>query len=199
MLLVTSRRSVLNVDTTWVENGYLLQRNQKRKTQHSIHRRLTARQEAARQNLLLPRRLIVISEKQTKIRAKEIFKFNADPGRKPTLAQPLEGSSIRQQKKLLKTSSKPSAAEGRDSSSVPAHKRPVRPILPAYCSTAGRTLVHIFAVPPEKAANNNNRSLSVPQDSFSRLKPSTLKQLGQTVTTTTNHAGHLCPAMEASL
>lgn len=109
----------------------------------------------------------------------------------------------------------------------------------------GRTLFHIFAVPPEKAANNN-RSLSgnhhliifshsflqicfislirwiylligyswpiktflynswvytsdflrfsplypvlsttVPQDSFSRLKPSTLKQLGQTVTTTT--------------
>lgn len=84
-------------------------------------------------------------------------------------------------RRLLKTSSKPSAAEGRDSSSAPAHKRPVRPILPAYCSTAGntlnrnsqitqfsfcgfthwllskgRTLVHIFAVPPEKAANNNS-------------------------------------------
>ncbi|TWW54961.1 HMG domain-containing protein 3 HMG box-containing protein 3 [Takifugu flavidus] len=86
------------------------------------------------------------------------------------------------------------ATEGRDSSSVPAHKRPVRPILPAYCSTAGRTLVHIFAVPPEKAANNNNRSLSVPQDSFSRLKPSTLKQLGQTVTTTTTMQGTSVPA-----
>ncbi|XP_011608959.2 HMG domain-containing protein 3 [Takifugu rubripes] len=132
--------------------------------------------------------------KTNKNKGKRDLQVQRRPGKKPTLAQPLEGSSIRQQKKLLKTSSKPSAAEGCDSSSVPAHKRPVRPILPAYCSTAGRTLVHIFAVPPEKAANNNNRSLSVPQDSFSRLKPSTLKQLGQTVTTTTTMQGTSVPA-----
>lgn len=88
--------------------------------------------------------------------------------------------------RLLKSSSKPAVAEGRDRSGGPAQKRPVRPILPAYCSTGGnapryamvrqltqfsccgfthwlvfqgRTLVHIFAVPSEKAANNN-RSLT---------------------------------------
>uniref|UniRef100_H3D9Q0 HMG-box containing 3 n=1 Tax=Tetraodon nigroviridis TaxID=99883 RepID=H3D9Q0_TETNG len=108
------------------------------------------------------------------------------PGKNAAVARPLE-SSTRQQASALsppmhmlpKTSSKPAA----DRSSGPAQKRPVRPILPAYCSTGGNAA----GVPPEKAANNNKSltGTTVPRDSFSRLKPSTLKQLGQTVTTAT--------------
>nr|XP_046261436.1 HMG domain-containing protein 3 isoform X2 [Scatophagus argus] len=100
-----------------------------------------------------------------------------------------EGSSAKEQEqtKQLKDSLKGATVQGGDRSNAAVQKRPVRPILPAYYST-GRTLFQILTVPPEKGKFQsaiNNKSSTVPRDSFSGLKPSTLKQLGQTVTTAT--------------
>ncbi|XP_054648472.1 HMG domain-containing protein 3 [Dunckerocampus dactyliophorus] len=59
-------------------------------------------------------------------------------------------------------------------------KRPVRPILPAYYCT-GPALFHVITVPPlsGKFQMPNNKSPTEPRESFSGLKPGTLKQLGQ--------------------
>lgn len=51
----------------------------------------------------------------------------------------------------------------------------------------GRALFQIITVPPDKGkiqSANNNKSSTAPREGFSGLKPSTLKQLGQTVPTT---------------
>ncbi|XP_042274690.1 HMG domain-containing protein 3 isoform X1 [Thunnus maccoyii] len=102
--------------------------------------------------------------------------------------KPPEGSSIKSQEQTeqLKDSLKSATVQSQSRSSTAVQKRPVRPILPAYCST-GRAVFQIITVPPDKGkfqTANNNKSSSVPRESFSGLKPSTLKQLGQAVTTT---------------
>uniref|UniRef100_UPI003AAD7DBE HMG domain-containing protein 3 isoform X2 n=1 Tax=Centroberyx gerrardi TaxID=166262 RepID=UPI003AAD7DBE len=101
---------------------------------------------------------------------------------------PLEGSSTKTQAqtRALKGSAKGATAQGQDRSNAAVQKRPVRPILPAYCST-GRALLQFITVPPDKgkSLSVNNKSAVVPSESFSGLKPSTLKQLGQTVPATT--------------
>ncbi|KAG8004068.1 HMG domain-containing protein 3 [Nibea albiflora] len=102
--------------------------------------------------------------------------------------QPQEGSSTKEQEqtKQLKDSLKCATVQDRSIANV--QKRPMRPILPAYYST-GRTLLQILTVPPDKGkfqSASNNKASSVPVESFSGLKPSTLKQLGQAVTTNTS-------------
>ncbi|XP_040904843.1 HMG domain-containing protein 3 [Toxotes jaculatrix] len=103
--------------------------------------------------------------------------------------KPLEGSNSKpqEQTKQLKDSTKGATVQGQDRSNASVQKRPVRRILPAYYST-GRALFQIITVPPEKGkfqTANNNKSSAVSRESFSGLKPSTLKQLGQTVASTT--------------
>ncbi|TMS17075.1 HMG domain-containing protein 3 [Larimichthys crocea] len=110
--------------------------------------------------------------------------------------QPQEGSSTKEQEqtKQLKDSFKCPTVQDRSIANV--QKRPMRPILPAYYST-GRTLLQILTVPPDKGkfqSASNNKASSVPVESFSGLKPSTLKQLGQTVTTTTSKQDSSVPA-----
>ncbi|CAN9514946.1 unnamed protein product [Ophioblennius macclurei] len=103
---------------------------------------------------------------------------------------PTEGSSVRTQPQThgqLKSNHETVTVEGQDRSTVVVQKRPMRPILPA-CYSTGRTLLQFITVLPEKGkcqSGNNNKSVSVPQESFSGLKPSTLKQLGLTVPATT--------------
>ncbi|XP_034454134.1 HMG domain-containing protein 3 isoform X1 [Hippoglossus hippoglossus] len=99
--------------------------------------------------------------------------------------KPPEGSSTKSQEqpKQLDDSPKDATVQVQDRSAATVPKRPVRPILPAYYST-GRALFQILTVPPEKGkcqTANNNKSSPAPRESFSGLKPSTLKQLGQTV------------------
>ncbi|XP_023251962.1 HMG domain-containing protein 3 isoform X2 [Seriola lalandi dorsalis] len=115
------------------------------------------------------------------------------PGGKPP-----EGSSTKpqEQTKQLKPSPKGATVQCPDRSSATVQKRPVRPILPAYYST-GRALFQIITVPPDKGkfqTANNNKSSTVTRESFSGLKPSTLKQLGQAVTTTTAKQDSPAPA-----
>ncbi|XP_059201973.1 HMG domain-containing protein 3 [Centropristis striata] len=103
-------------------------------------------------------------------------------------AKPAEGSSTKEQEQTKqKTDSlQGSTVQGQDRSAAAAQKRPVRAILPAYYST-GRALFQIITVPPDKGKSqsaNNNKSSNVSRESFSGLKPSTLKQLGQTVPAT---------------
>lgn len=103
---------------------------------------------------------------------------------------PPEGSSIKTQAQThrqLKNNPEAAVMEGRDRNAMAVQKRPMRPILPA-CYSTGRTLFQFITVLPEKGkcqSANNNKSTSVPQESFSGLKPSTLKQLGLTVPATT--------------
>ncbi|XP_056131375.1 HMG domain-containing protein 3 [Lampris incognitus] len=83
----------------------------------------------------------------------------------------------------LKAPGKGLTIKGQDRNNVALQKRPVRPILPAYCRT-GHTLLQFIAVPPDKGnaqSANNNKSAKVPCENISGLKPSTLKQLGQIV------------------
>ncbi|XP_051275536.1 HMG domain-containing protein 3 isoform X2 [Dicentrarchus labrax] len=112
--------------------------------------------------------------------------------------KPLEGSSTKEQEQTnqLKDSHKDPTVQGQDRSIAAVQKRPVRPILPAYYST-GRNLFQILTVPPDKGklqSATNNKSSTVPRESFSGLKPSTLKQLGQTVPTTTAKQDSSVPA-----
>ncbi|KAI3351786.1 hypothetical protein L3Q82_020616 [Scortum barcoo] len=113
--------------------------------------------------------------------------------------QPPEGSSTKDQeqtKRQLKDSLEGTAVQGQDRSNTTAQKRPVRPILPNYYNT-GRALFQIITVPPDKGkfqSANNNKSSTVPRESFSGLKPSTLKQLGQTVPITTAKQDSSVPA-----
>ncbi|KAM3867209.1 HMG domain-containing protein 3 [Diretmus argenteus] len=102
---------------------------------------------------------------------------------------PLGGSSTETQAQTnpLKVSAKGATVQGQDRSNAAVQKRPIRPILPAYCST-GRALLQFITVPPDKGkcpSVNSNKAATVPSENFSGLKPSTLKQLGQTVPTTT--------------
>ncbi|XP_029367795.1 HMG domain-containing protein 3 isoform X2 [Echeneis naucrates] len=103
--------------------------------------------------------------------------------------RPPEGSSTKpqEQRKQFKLSPKCFTVHGQESNNGPGPKKPVRPILPAYYST-GRTLFQIITIPTEKgkvqAANRNNTLSSGSRESFSGLKPNTLKQLGQPVATT---------------
>ncbi|XP_037635466.1 HMG domain-containing protein 3 [Sebastes umbrosus] len=114
---------------------------------------------------------------------------------------PPEGSSTKQQEQteLMKDDDLQGATvQGQDRSHASVQKRPVRPILPAYYNTS-RALFQIITVPPDKgkfqtANNNNNKSSGVPPDSLSGLKPSTLKQLGQTVPTTAAKQDSSVPA-----
>ncbi|XP_068182079.1 HMG domain-containing protein 3 isoform X2 [Antennarius striatus] len=102
------------------------------------------------------------------------------------VVKPPEVSSIKEQekKKQLKNGLKGIAVQGQCGGNAAARRRPVRPILPAYYNT-GSTLFQILTVPPEKGklqtTYNNKSTATVAQDSFSGLKPSTLKQLGQIV------------------
>lgn len=84
----------------------------------------------------------------------------------------------------LKSNSENALAESQGRSAVAVHKRPMRPILPACNNSPGQALFQFITVLPEKGkcqSANNNKSASGPQESFSGLKPSTLKQLGLTV------------------
>ncbi|XP_045579980.1 HMG domain-containing protein 3 isoform X2 [Salmo salar] len=71
-------------------------------------------------------------------------------------------------------------------SSVIGQKRPVRAILPAPFNT-GRALVQWITVPPHKGKveeTNCSKSTTELSEMIAGLKPNTLKQLGQIVTTT---------------
>ncbi|XP_036826374.1 HMG domain-containing protein 3 [Oncorhynchus mykiss] len=71
-------------------------------------------------------------------------------------------------------------------SSVVGQKRPVRAILPAPFNT-GRALVQWITVPPHKGKveeTNCSKSTTELSEMIAGLKPNTLKQLGQIVTTT---------------
>ncbi|KAL7395488.1 hypothetical protein ABVT39_017867 [Epinephelus coioides] len=112
--------------------------------------------------------------------------------------KPPEGSSIKEQEqtKQMKDSLRCATLQGQHRNNATVQKRPVRPILPAYYST-GRALFQIITVPPDKGkfqSANNNKSTTVPRESFSGLKPSTLKQLGQTVPTTAAKQDSSVPA-----
>ncbi|XP_028445326.1 HMG domain-containing protein 3 isoform X1 [Perca flavescens] len=94
--------------------------------------------------------------------------------------KPPEGSSIKEQEQPNRQMQESLQVQIRSNATV--HKRPVRPILPAYYST-GRPLFQIRTVHPDKGkfqTANNNKSSTVPRESLTGLKPSTLKQLGQT-------------------
>ncbi|XP_008275959.1 HMG domain-containing protein 3 [Stegastes partitus] len=102
---------------------------------------------------------------------------------------PPEGSNTtpQAQTKQVKDNPKSATIHSQDRSTAAVQKRPVRPILPA-CYNTGRALFQIITVPPDNGkfqGANNNKSSIVSRESFSGLKPSTLKQLGQTVPTTT--------------
>ncbi|KAK1904305.1 HMG domain containing protein 3 [Dissostichus eleginoides] len=109
--------------------------------------------------------------------------------------RPAEGSSTKEQEqtKQMKEGLQGATVQGHNRSSAPVQKRPVRPILPAFCNT-GQALFQIMAVPSDKESANNNKSSSGPQEGFSGLKPSTLKQLGQTVLTTAAKQDSSVPA-----
>ncbi|KAM6952087.1 HMG domain-containing protein 3 [Lycodopsis pacificus] len=113
-------------------------------------------------------------------------------------AKPPEGSSTKEQEKTkrMKVCLQSATVHGQDRSNATVQKRPVRPILPAYYNT-GRAMFQIITVPPDKvkfqSANDSNSS-TAPRESLSGLKPSTLKQLGQTVPTTIAKQDSSAPA-----
>ncbi|XP_070693064.1 HMG domain-containing protein 3 [Pempheris klunzingeri] len=109
-----------------------------------------------------------------------------------------EGINTKEQEqtKLLKDGLKGATVQGQDRSICTVQKKPMRPILPA-CYNTGRALFQIITVPPDKGkfqSANNNKSSTVPRESFSGLKPSTLKQLGQTIPATTAKQDSSVPA-----
>ncbi|XP_034399003.1 HMG domain-containing protein 3 isoform X3 [Cyclopterus lumpus] len=119
-------------------------------------------------------------------------------------AKPPEGSSTKKQEKTKQATMKlqikgrlqSTTGQSQDRSNAAVQKRPVRPILPAYYNT-GRALFQIITVPPDKGkiqSANDNKSSTVPRESFSGLKPSTLKQLGHTVPTTVAKQDSSVPA-----
>nr|XP_040029430.1 HMG domain-containing protein 3 [Gasterosteus aculeatus aculeatus] len=94
--------------------------------------------------------------------------------------KPPEGGSTEEQEQTIqvKDSLQSTSVQGPDRSNAAVQKRPVRPILPAYYNT-GRTLFQIITVPPDKGKSPSGNNDSSSTESFSGLKPSTLKQLGQ--------------------
>ncbi|KAM4586510.1 HMG domain-containing protein 3 [Fundulus diaphanus] len=73
-------------------------------------------------------------------------------------------------------------------------KKPVRPILPALHNPGG-AVIQFLTVPRAKeklhVVSRNKNTAAVPSESLSGLKPSTLKQLGHTVLTTTDNQDSL--------
>ncbi|CAL8355148.1 unnamed protein product [Merluccius merluccius] len=117
-----------------------------------------------------------------------------------TKGEPLEGSSTKTQTQARLVQSKATAkgmtVKGQDKSHVTMKKRPVRPILPAFCTSGepchsiaqpSRAVLQFITVPPDKGKTtcNNNPKSVITGTSMSGLKPSTLKQLGHIVPTTT--------------
>ncbi|KAM4555847.1 HMG domain-containing protein 3 isoform 2-T2 [Odontesthes bonariensis] len=98
---------------------------------------------------------------------------------------PPEGSNTKPQTQTRPAKDNPKGAMilNQNFSSSVVQRRPVRPILPALYNTGG-ALIQILTVPPDKGkfqGVNHNKSSTAPRESFSGLKPSTLKQLGQAV------------------
>ncbi|KAJ3587964.1 hypothetical protein NHX12_011559, partial [Muraenolepis orangiensis] len=113
------------------------------------------------------------------------FKQSLKKQHKATKGEPLEGGSTKTQTpaRQLKRAAKGITVKGQDKSHVTMKTRPVRPILPAYC-TSGRAVLQFITVPPDKGkttCNNLKSVVTVPSQSMSGLKPSTLKQLGHMV------------------
>uniref|UniRef100_A0A3P8TET1 HMG-box containing 3 n=1 Tax=Amphiprion percula TaxID=161767 RepID=A0A3P8TET1_AMPPE len=111
---------------------------------------------------------------------------------------PPEGNSTKQTAPARQVNDNPKCAiiQNQDRSTAAVQKRPVRPILPA-CYNTGRALFQIITVPPDNGkfqGVNNNKSSIVSRESLSGLKPSTLKQLGQAVPSTTATQGSPVPA-----
>ncbi|XP_014876409.1 HMG domain-containing protein 3 isoform X1 [Poecilia latipinna] len=105
-------------------------------------------------------------------------------------AAPPEGSSNTSlSSKQIKVNTKSTHQKPARSCAV-VQKRPVRPILPAVCNP-GNAVIQILTVAPEKekpqgvSTSSHSAAATVPQEILSSLKPSTLKQLGQTAPTTT--------------
>ncbi|KAM4732458.1 HMG domain-containing protein 3 isoform 2-T2 [Anableps anableps] len=114
-------------------------------------------------------------------------------------AAPPEGSSttsLPQICKQLKGSSKNTPQKLVKNCDV-VQKRPVRPILPAVYNPGG-AVIQILTVPPEKeklqGVSKSKNAAAVPRESLLGLKPSTLKQLGQTVPTTATNQESSIPA-----
>ncbi|XP_038132845.1 HMG domain-containing protein 3 [Cyprinodon tularosa] len=116
-------------------------------------------------------------------------------------AAPPEGSSatpLPQVCTQIRGSSKNPSEKAVKSSGV-IQKRPVRPILPALYKPGG-AVIQILPVPPEKeklqgvSKNKNASAAAAPRESLSGLKPSTLKQLGQTVPTNSTNQDPSAPA-----
>ncbi|XP_056456132.1 HMG domain-containing protein 3 [Gadus chalcogrammus] len=117
--------------------------------------------------------------------------------------EPLEGSSTKAppRARQLKPTAKGITVKGHDKSHMTIKKRPVRPILPAYCTSVipsvGRAVLQFITVPPDKGrvtCNNPKSVPTVPGQSMSGLKPSTLKQLGHIVPATASGAPVQSPA-----
>ncbi|XP_061581154.1 HMG domain-containing protein 3 isoform X2 [Cololabis saira] len=101
--------------------------------------------------------------------------------------RPLDGSSTKPQTESKKVKDNPKGKTIQNRSTAVVQRRPVRPILPAFCKTGG-ALIQIVTVPPDKGkfqAVNYNKSSAEPRESFSGLKPNTLKQLGQAIPAST--------------
>lgn len=82
-----------------------------------------------------------------------------------------------------------------DKSKSAVQKRPIRPILPAYCNTVERTMVQFITVPPSQGkAGGTNSAVTVPRERIGGLKASTLKQLGQSVISRPHEQGPCAPA-----
>uniref|UniRef100_A0A1A7YLL9 HMG box domain containing 3 n=1 Tax=Iconisemion striatum TaxID=60296 RepID=A0A1A7YLL9_9TELE len=112
---------------------------------------------------------------------------------------PPGGSSTAPRSQTKQVKNKPKVGRIQNWSAATVRKRPVRPILPALYNTGG-AFIQILTVPPDKGklpVDVNNKSSSVPQESFSGLKPITLKQLGQKVPKTTTTTNQDSPASAA--
>lgn len=68
---------------------------------------------------------------------------------------------------------------------VIVQKKPMRPILPAY-HNKHNAIFKIITIPSSKFTSSNATTSSVSQQTLTGLKPSTLKQLGQTLPTNTD-------------
>ncbi|XP_062332915.1 HMG domain-containing protein 3, partial [Osmerus eperlanus] len=101
-----------------------------------------------------------------------------------TAGQPPEGSNTDAHTQTALTPSRVTAkGKGQERSTAIGQKRPMRPILPAYCNT-GQALLQCITVPSDKGKTgtaSNSGTTTALSDKMSALKPNTLKQLGQAV------------------
>ncbi|KAI4819161.1 hypothetical protein KUCAC02_004432 [Chaenocephalus aceratus] len=182
---------------TYTRRGRGRQKRKQLRPSNSYRELVPKLTQAASPRLPLLRRGMLIGEKTNSTgskRGRQVKRCSRKQRAVPAV-RPAEGSSTKEQEqtKRMKEGLQGATVQGHDRSSAPVQKRPVRPILPAFCNT-GQALFQIMTVPSDKESANNNKSSSGPREGFSGLKPSTLKQLGQTVPTTAAKQDSSVPA-----